>query len=220
MPKADLVKPAALALAALLATLDSASANICDAAAIRAARQTGVPTDVLRAITRLETGRGGGAEPWPWTVNHAGDGTWFKTEDEARSYVFSKVKQGASNLDIGCFQINYRWHSEAFRSLDEMFDPDRNAAYAALFLSQLFAEFGNWTEAAGAYHSRTPEFADRYKARFRTVQAQLEPHNAPAEGRAGTAWSFFAAGGRASTGSLFAAGASDARPLISFERSN
>ncbi|WP_293574026.1 transglycosylase SLT domain-containing protein [Phaeobacter sp.] len=152
-------------------------AALCDLAAQRASRDQGVPLDVLRAITRTETGRGGkqGLQPWPWTVNMEGAGKWFETEDEARAYVFSHFKRGARSFDVGCFQINFRWHGKAFDSIDQMFDPLANAQYAARFLRDLHGEFGDWSLAAGAYHSRTPTFANRYKARFDRVLAQLDP---------------------------------------------
>jgi soluble lytic murein transglycosylase-like protein len=54
-----------------------------------------------------------------------------------------------------------------------MFDPDANAAYAARFLSELHAELGDWSRAAGAYHSRTPSFAWKYRARFDRIRARL-----------------------------------------------
>lgn len=150
---------------------------LCDLAARRAARDQGVPLDVLRAITRTETGRGGkqGLQPWPWTVNMEGAGKWFQTEDEARAYVFSHFKRGARSFDVGCFQINFKWHGQAFNSIDQMFDPVANAQYAARFLRDLHNEFGDWSKAAGAYHSRTPTYANRYTARFDRVRAQLKP---------------------------------------------
>lgn len=194
-----------------------ANANVCDAAAHRAAQETGVPAEVLLTITRLETGRSqkNGA-PWPWTVNHAGDGTWFPSEDDARSYVFSKVKRGVSNIDIGCFQINYRWHADGFRSLDDMFNPDLNALYAANFLDRLHREFGNWIEAAGAYHSRTPEFASKYKAKFREFKSrvdQLEPMQVQVARPSSS-------NVRQSAGSLFVAHVGDVTPFIDLGRSN
>ncbi|MFV1494510.1 transglycosylase SLT domain-containing protein [Phaeobacter sp. JH20_36] len=150
---------------------------LCDLAARRAARDQGVPLDVLRAITRTETGRGGkqGLQPWPWTVNMEGAGKWFQTEDEARAYVFSHFKRGARSFDVGCFQINFKWHGQAFDSIDQMFDPLANAQYAARFLRELHDEFGDWSQAAGAYHSRTPTYANRYTARFDRVRADLKP---------------------------------------------
>lgn len=148
-------------------------AQICDDAARLAARETGVPVDVLRAITRTETGRGRAAQPWPWTVNMQGTGLWFETEAKARAYVFKHFQSGARSFDIGCFQINYKWHSQAFRSIEDMFDPAINAIYAARFLTTLYEKQGDWHNAVGAYHSKTPEHATRYKARYSEILARL-----------------------------------------------
>ncbi len=151
------------------------NARLCDRAARAAAQAEGVPLDVLQAIARTETGRSGesGLQPWPWTVNMEGIGKWFATEDEARAYVFAHFKRGARSFDVGCFQINYRWHGEAFRSIDEMFDPTLNARYAARFLMRLYEEFGDWSAAAGAYHSRTPEHARSYTAKFERIRSAI-----------------------------------------------
>lgn len=152
-------------------------ATLCDRAAQIAAQNSNVPVDVLRTITRTETGRDGksGLTPWPWTVNMEGTGKWFDTEAEARSYVDKNFKRGARSFDVGCFQINYKWHHEAFSSIDEMFDPTANAHYAARFLSELYSEFGSWTKAAGAFHSRTPKYANKYMARFDRIRSELTP---------------------------------------------
>ncbi len=160
---------------AAFAMSDARTGDVCDQAARRAAQSEDVPLDVLRAITRVETGRtqGGHFIPWPWTINVEGHGFWFNSEIEAKSYVFDIFKAGKRSFDVGCFQINYRWHGKAFRSIDAMFDPDENATYAARFLKDLHAELGSWSAAAGAYHSRTPELANAYQGRFQTVLAQL-----------------------------------------------
>ncbi|MCB1343186.1 MAG: lytic transglycosylase domain-containing protein [Pseudooceanicola sp.] len=173
------ILPAVLVLALVSAAGPSTAAKPdpdwtrCDRAAERAARQSGVPLDVLRAITRVETGRrgpGGAIAPWPWTVNMEGLGRWFDNRQEALHYAETEMQAGARSFDVGCFQINFRWHGDAFDSLDAMFDPDRNAEYAARFLARLFAETGDWSRAAGAYHSRTPAFADRYSERFTAMR--------------------------------------------------
>jgi hypothetical protein len=152
-------------------------ASVCDGAAQRAARETGVPVQILRAITRTETGRtlDGTFGPWPWTVNHAGRGLWFEQRAEALGYITAAQRDGARNFDVGCFQINYHWHGDAFTSLVEMLDPDRNARYAAHFLTRLRDELGDWERAVGAFHSRTPEFAARYMTRYRQIHAALSP---------------------------------------------
>lgn len=157
------------------ARFDISTSGMCDRAAVRASQEKGVPLDVLLAISRAETGRSVRAalHPWPWTVNMEGTGRWFETLDEAQSYVFLHFKEGARSFDVGCFQINYKWHGSAFRTIDDMFDPVLNALYAAEFLKELFQEFGNWPDAAGAYHSRTSEIAREYTARFDRIRASL-----------------------------------------------
>ena len=126
-------------------------ADICDRAAIQASEESGVPLDVLRAITLTETGRKSaeGFLPWPWTINMEGVGKWFESRKEARAYVDRHFARGARSFDVGCFQINYRWHHQGFTSLEQMFEPLANARYAAKFLTELHGEFGNWSKAAG-----------------------------------------------------------------------
>ena len=139
----------------------------------------GVPEQVMLAISLTETGRrmDGHMRPWPWTVNMEGKGVWFDTQPEALAYVRREFARGARSFDVGCFQINYRWHGQAFASIDEMFEPLANARYAAKFLGELYEEFGDWTLAAGAFHSRTPRYARKYKARFTRIRAGLEDLN-------------------------------------------
>lgn len=157
------------------AVASKALSDMCDRAAVVAAQRHRVPLDVMQAITRTETGRPGqgGLAPWPWTVNMEGVGKWFDSRDAARAYVFKHYKRGARSFDVGCFQINFKWHGEAFTSIDEMFDPGANANYAARFLADLYRELGSWKEAAGAYHSRTPHYANRYAKRFDRIRSGL-----------------------------------------------
>ena len=134
--------------------------SVCDTAAQSAARDTGVPEHVLLAITRTETARYG--TPWPWTVNMEGEGHWFDTREAALSFAERHNARGATSFDVGCFQINFRWHGEHFSSISAMFEPRANARYAARFLTELYGELGSWDAAVGAYHSRTERYAARY----------------------------------------------------------
>lgn len=168
------------AVLSLMSSIASASspADLCHVAGREAANSAGVPEDVLRALTLVETGRKKGKkfQPWPWTVNVEGKGRWFETSDEALSYVYKHYKTGARSFDVGCFQINFRWHGQAFASIEEMFDPVANANYAAAFIKSLKTEMGTWTAAAGAYHSRTPKFAKKYSEKFDRLRSSLEPY--------------------------------------------
>lgn len=164
--------PLALATLAAGPALAGAESLCLDAARV-AAERTGVPYAVLLAISQTETGRnrGGSVQPWPWTINDSGDGAWFDSRQEAETYAEGALAAGRTSFDLGCFQLNYRWHNEGFASLDAMLDPEQNALYAARFLAQLHAESGDWSVAAGAYHSRTEVYADRYRERFDALLA-------------------------------------------------
>jgi len=157
------------------ATVDPEISSICDATSAAAARAQGMPADALYAITLSETGRssGGRLRPWPWTVNMEGRGFWFDTREEAYAYVMERYNAGARSFDVGCFQINYKWHGQKFASIEAMFDPMTNATYAAALLSGLNDEFADWTKAAGAYHSRTETYASRYRTRYARIRGQL-----------------------------------------------
>lgn len=148
-------------------------ARLCEQAAALAADRSGVPADVMQALTLTETGRrqDGQLRPWPWAINHAGEGHWFPSQTEAMRYAQQALAQGLRNFDVGCFQLNHRWHGDAFSDLNAMFDPVKNATYAAGFLREQYDRHGDWALAAGAYHSNTPEFADRYRQRFETLYA-------------------------------------------------
>ena len=159
----------------LVAPAARAQAHLCDAAAADASRTTGVPLDVLRTVARVETGRSrhGIIEPWPWALNISGEGVWHETADAALRQAQQVIASGRRNVDIGCFQLNYRWHGGEFADLRQMMDPSENARYAADFLRRLFLELGDWTRAVGAYHSRTPEYAQRYLGRYMRLLAEL-----------------------------------------------
>lgn len=170
----------AVLLVAPLSTVASSSAasagGLCEAAGREAAAALGVPEELMRAIALVETGRrrGGGVEPWPWAMNATGKGTWFETRKAVLADAAKRLRRGDRNFDLGCFQINHRWHGDAFASLEAMIEPRSNAAYAARFLSELYRETGDWMIAAGLYHSRTPTLSRAYRARVaRVMGAQL-----------------------------------------------
>lgn len=162
-------------LAPLAAGATSSDADVCDRAAADASVATGVPIEIMQAITRTETGhmRDGRFTPWPWAINRAGAGAWPPTRRAALQLVQAELTAGRRNVDIGCFQINIRWHGDAFDTIGDMFDPTQNAVYAAEFLSRLREEFGTWDAAVGAFHSRRPEAATRYLMRYRDIAADM-----------------------------------------------
>lgn len=157
------------------AVASRSSPDLCRDAARDAASQTGVPYAVLLAIALTETGggRGSSMDPWPWAVHHAGRGHWLDTLDQAADLASRALADGATNIDLGCFQLNVRWHAQGFESVQDMLSPDRNATYAAGFLADLYRKSGDWSVAAGQYHSRDTDTAERYRAKFDTILASL-----------------------------------------------
>lgn len=184
--------------------------TLCDAAAQAAARESGVPLDILLAITRAETGRrsNGVFLPWPWAINDNGQGYWFASEDAALKAASDRLAAGDDNFDIGCFQINTHYHGEAFDTLAAMFDPVQNARYAAVFLTELRQETGDWDKAIAAYHSRTPDLAGPYLDRVTALRGltpsapEIPMQTAAATPDRPNLFPLLKAGARGATGSL------------------
>lgn len=135
----------------------------------------GIPPQVLAAIANTESGRWskalGMVVPWPWTINAEGQGFYFDSKAEAIRKVRSLQAQGVKSIDVGCMQISMKHHPNAFANLDQAFEPRYNVGYAAKFLRSNYDDIGNWSGAIGAYHSRTPMYGNKYKAR---VQKALD----------------------------------------------
>jgi hypothetical protein len=166
-------------------------AQVCDSAAEKASGDIGVPIAVMKAIARVESGRTKADQytPWPWTINTEGAGVFLPDQASAAALVRKNYMAGARSIDVGCFQINLKWHGQHFDSPEQMLDPVINARYAATFLKKLYKELNDWHEAAAAYHSRNSEHAEPYLAKFRAALAQVEaesPYNPSIAGQAQT----------------------------------
>lgn len=138
---------------------------------------------LLTTISSVETGRWNKemqqSLAWPWTVNSQGKGTFYKTKAEAVRAVERLQAQGVRSIDVGCMQINLAYHPDAFKNLDEAFDPYKNAEYAAKFLKNLYENRDNdWIKAAMAYHSSVPSKAQRYKNKLVSAYEKVkQAHN-------------------------------------------
>ena len=161
--------PAALSSAAPVPG-GPAAADACTGAILAAQVRYAIPGNLLLAIGLQEAGmrRQGRVTVWPWSVNAAGDGRMFATEAEALDWVRRQQAAGVASIDVGCMQVNLRWHPDAFASLEAAFDPGLNVDYAARFLLDLYRRTGDWTLAAGSYHSQNDTERQTYLAALRT----------------------------------------------------
>lgn len=181
--------PAAGTPAGLPAPAGGTPAELCRPAIRAAERAHGIPFALLAALGRVESGRRdpetGAFGPWPWTINAEGRGQFFPTKAEAIAEVRRLQARGVRSIDVGCMQINLMHHPRAFASLEDAFDPVRNADYAARFLVELQGKANNWLQAASHYHSQTPEFAELYRAKVVAAwpEESRQPVAAPRESR-------------------------------------
>jgi Transglycosylase SLT domain len=162
----------------------SASFNACEQAGAAAEQAGGLPSGILLAIGRVESGRWdavrGRMTPWPWTINAAGKGQWFDTQNNAAQSVKAQMDSGTRSIDVGCFQISLLYHPTAFASLEEAFDPAANARYAARFLLSLYARTGSWEAAVEAYHSADPALGFAYRQQVFSTWMAAAPINVAA----------------------------------------
>jgi len=142
---------AALAAALLASEPAAADALACEREMTRAAAQSGVPLNVLYSVGLTETGHRG--ELGPYDMNVDGRAVHSQTLADALARFAAARSRGARFIDVGCMQINVRFHGSRFASLTEMFDPARNVDYAASLLKALKAETGAWTLAVARYNA-------------------------------------------------------------------
>jgi soluble lytic murein transglycosylase-like protein len=110
-----------------------------------------VPAGILYAVGLAETGRKGSLGPF--ALNIAGRPVFADSRAAARKLAEAALARGVSLIDLGCMQINHRYHAQAFAGLDDMLDPARNVDYAARFLAELKRREGSWSLAVARYHA-------------------------------------------------------------------
>lgn len=157
------------------------AALLCRPAIMAAERAHGVPHGLMAAIGRVESGRrdpvSGASNPWPWTVNAEGQGSFYDTKAQAVGAVRSMQARGIRSIDVGCMQVNLMHHPQAFASLEQAFDPAANARYASRFLTELFERTGAWPIAAEHYHSATPDLGADYGRKVMAVWPEEKRRN-------------------------------------------
>jgi hypothetical protein len=158
----------ALALALTPAVAAAHPGQLCIGPILAAERSFDLPPGLLMAVALTETGRriGDVLTPWPWSINAAGEGAWLDHRGAAIERARALQASGVESIDVGCMQVNLKWHEAAFDSLEAAFDPATNVRYAAELLQDLRSRSRDWLEAAGQYHSADPDRARVYLARL------------------------------------------------------
>ena len=123
----------------------------CERYIAEAATRYAIPLAVFYAVGLQETGGRDGLRPY--TMNIDGRTATSGTLEAALDLLRTAQARGARLIDIGCMQINLRYHGQHFASPRAMFDPAANVDYAARFLRELKAREGTWTLAVARYNA-------------------------------------------------------------------
>ena len=152
---------------------EGSDSRLCDESIEIVAASSFVPREVLYKIARLESGRHmeGRHVSWPWSLNNGGKGYFLKDSATALSTLSSMRAKGKTNIDVGCMQLNIRWHADFFDSLQQMMNPLDNVRYAASYLEKLYKETGSWEKTIKFYHSRNAKFNSVYYAKYKKIKS-------------------------------------------------
>lgn len=138
--------------------------------------QTDIPKGLLLGIGKAEASRKINNKYiiWPWTINHAGKSLFFDNKEQMKNYVFKNLKRKDFNIDVGCMQINIKWHKNNFKKISDMFEVNPNISYAASFLKQLKNKHGSWDKAIKHYHSSDPKKNNPYLIKVKSFWKKAE----------------------------------------------
>ncbi|MEP4294207.1 MAG: transglycosylase SLT domain-containing protein [Rhizobiaceae bacterium] len=133
------------------ANLAFAGTNVCEEHIYRAAQKYRVPIALLYAVGLAESGRKGKLHPY--ALNVEGRAFFPRNQSEALRIFKRERAQGRNLIDLGCMQINHKYHASAFPTLESMLNPRLNVDYSARFLRRLKDRHGTWSVAVARYHA-------------------------------------------------------------------
>lgn len=136
------------------------------------AMHTSVDPKVLAGIALNESAYNGHA--WPWTLNVAGRGFYFRTRDDAYKAIRVLLVDGRCDFDVGIMQINWCYHAKRFSSPWDALGPASNIHAAEAILNENYRKTNSAVKAVAYYHSANPEPGREYLERFVQHLSQLD----------------------------------------------
>ena len=143
--------------------LSSKSLNICNFYTEKFGKKFNLPTNLLTSISLVESGikkENKNFSSWPWTLNVEGKPIYFDTKEDVINHL--EQNRDKKSIDVGCMQINTKYHMNNFDSFAQMIEPEENVRYAAIFLAKLFKRHKSWNKAISRYHSSNPNKQRKY----------------------------------------------------------
>lgn len=144
------------------------------------ADEFGIPPAIFYAIALTESGTYvktlDARLPWPWTLNIAGEGSYYPTRWQALHAARRALESGTQSIDVGLMQVNWRYHLKALGSLESGLDPVHNLTVGARILAACHAQRGDWLAAVECYHApnnhvRASAYRQRVERAWRRLAA-------------------------------------------------
>ena len=136
----------------------------------RVATDYNIPVPLFYAVALAESGKMIGSikrrRPWPWTLNIAGEGLYFRSRLEAWRTLDQLLRAGQEGVDIGLMQVNWRFHQHRLGNSWLALEPYHNLTVGAEILKACYAERRDWWASVGCYHAPSnTNRAKRYRVR-------------------------------------------------------
>jgi Transglycosylase SLT domain len=135
---------------------------------LRAGAATGVPVELLLAISHVESGF------QPHALNVSGRSFFPSSHDEA----LGLLRRSGDNVDIGLMQVNWGlWGKRFDLSKFELLDPQLNVVAGAKILEHCIHVSGSWWRGVGLYHSqknrRQRDYIEKVWRSYRLVLTKM-----------------------------------------------
>ena len=135
---------------------------------MRASAATGIPVELLLAISHVESGF------QPHALNVSGRSFFPSSIYEAMGV----LKRSGDNVDIGLMQVNWSYWGNRFGlSKSELLDPQLNVLVGATILEHCIRASGSWWKGVGLYHSpenlRQRDYIEKVWRSYRLVLTKM-----------------------------------------------
>jgi soluble lytic murein transglycosylase-like protein len=135
---------------------------------LRAAAATGVPVEMLLAVSHVESGF------HPHAINISGESFLPSSHNEALRLLL----RSRNNVDIGLMQVNWGYWGDKFGlSKSDLLDPQLNVLVGAKILEHCIRVSGNWWKGVGLYHSsenlRQRAYIEKVLRSYRLVSMKM-----------------------------------------------
>lgn len=142
----------AWAMPAAAQTADFGASADCPTLISQAEARRNIPRGLLMAIAMTESGDKG--RPSPFAMNIAGRSYFASSGQEMANIISANWQRGVTSIDVGCMQINLKYHGAKFSRLTDLLNSPTNIEYGAGYLVSLAVESGSWKDAVMSYHNK------------------------------------------------------------------